>query len=436
MVTLTVSSASQLFLAAMTLSRIRAYATVMAIVLWAVLAVDYSTSGASDRFGKVKGTDFLQFYVAGSFVREGRSALLYDFDTVNAKGRAVAPSNRDTVYVPIQSPQTALVFAPVTVWSYPVALTFWLIVIAVLYAIACRMMWSCCPALHAYRYETIACCVAFPGLYSTVLHGQSSCVALVVVCAAVLALRRDSRFAAGLALGCLVFKPHWVLAAGAVFLAAREWRVLAGISVSAAAQTGLTYAIAGPAVMTAYVKMLRAIASVGDLLEPRPGYSLKSFFAVFVPWPMAASALYALAALLTLAAAARIWRSGAHINRRASVVVLAMLLISPHVFEYDLILLAPVYFLLTNALAASAIEEGVPVIVWGLCALFVAPLMTGIPPAIRLQFSVTAMVAILFVLWRLEVTEGAEEMGQASPRRNEDAEINLALSPHARGRSF
>jgi hypothetical protein len=113
-----------------------------------------------------------------------------------------------------------------------------------------------------------------------------------------------------------------------------------------------------------------------------------------------------------------------------------MLLISPHVFEYDLILLAPVYFLLTNALAASAIEEGVPVIVWGLCALFVAPLMTGIPPAIRLQFSVTAMVAILFVLWRLEVTEGAEEMGQASPRRNEDAEINLALSPHARGRSF
>jgi hypothetical protein len=425
-----------LFLAAMTLRRIRAYAILVAIVLWAVLAVDYGTGGASDRFGNVKGTDFLQFYVAGSFVREGRSALLYDFDAVNAKGRAVAPSNRDTVYVPIQSPQTALVFAPLTVWPYPVALTLWLIGIAVLYAIACRMMWSCCPALHAYRYETIACCIAFPGLYSTVLHGQSSCVALVVVSAAVLALRRNSRFAAGLALGCLVFKPHWVLAAGAVFLAAREWRVLAGILASAAAQTGLTYAIAGPAVMTAYVKMLRAIASVGDLLEPRPGYSLKSFFTVFVPWPMAATALYALAALLTLAAAARIWRSGAHINLRASVVVLAMLLISPHVFEYDLILLVPVYFLLINALASSAIGEGVPVIVWGLCALFVAPLMTGIPPAIRLQFSVTAMVAILFVLWRRDVTEGGEETGRASPRRNEVAEINLALNPPVRGQSF
>jgi len=48
--------------------RIRAYSIIMAAVLWTMWLVDVATPGAIDRLGKIKGTDFLQFYVGGSFV--------------------------------------------------------------------------------------------------------------------------------------------------------------------------------------------------------------------------------------------------------------------------------------------------------------------------------------------------------------------------------
>src|SRR5262245_40732403 len=103
----------------MTLKRIRSYATLIALALWTILAIDYSVPGSVDRLGKAKGTDFLQFYVAGSFLREGHPQLLYDFVATHDRGRAVAPTPKDTVYVPIQSPQVAVAFAPLTVLSYP-----------------------------------------------------------------------------------------------------------------------------------------------------------------------------------------------------------------------------------------------------------------------------------------------------------------------------
>ena len=36
---------------------------------------------------------------------------------------------------------------------------------------------------------------------------------------------------------------------------------------------------------------------------------------------------------------------------------------------------------------------------WASAALFVAPLMTGLPSVLRLQFSVSAMVMMLVSLW-------------------------------------
>jgi len=268
-----------------TLKRLRVYATLIGATLWAVWLVDFSVPGVVDRLGKVKGTDFLQFYVGGAFVREGRLNELYDVQALYTRSQATIPGSRDTLYMPIQSPQTSLVFSPLAGLSYGVAVTIWIALILLLYAASCAITWRHCKALHKYRYETIACAIAFPGLYSTVLNGQTSIIALLAVATALLALRNGWSFAAGLVLGCLAFKPHWLLAAGAVFFVAREWRVVAGAAIGAAGQVGVTALLVGPAVMNAYWQTLLAIQRIGDLLEPFPGDSLRSFFKVFVPWP-------------------------------------------------------------------------------------------------------------------------------------------------------
>jgi hypothetical protein len=300
--------------------------------------------------------------------------------------------------MPIQSPQTALLFAPLSALPYVAAVAIWLAIIVSLYLAACWSIWRRCRALHAYRAEVIACVAAFPGVYSTVLHGQTSVVALAAVTGALLALWSDRRIAAGVALGCLMFKPHWLAASIAVFVVAREWRVVAGALASAVAQLGVTYAIAGAAAMNGYWTILESVQRIGDLLEPRPGDSLRSFFKVFVPSETAAWALYVAASCAVLIIAARIWRSDARFEVRASAVVIATILISPHAFAYDLILLAPVYLLLANWLAERPADPRARIMGWSLCALFVAPLLAAVPAPIRLQFSVTAMTTILCCL--------------------------------------
>lgn len=406
-----------------TLKRIRVYATLIAATLWTMWVVDFSGQGVVDRLGKVKGTDFLQFYVGGSFVREGRLNQLYDLPALYARAQAIVPGSRDTLYVPMQSPQTLLAFSPLSVFPYPVAVTIWIALIVLLYAASCLMTWRYCTALHRYRGETIACAIAFPGLFSTVLHGQTSAVALLAVATALFALRHGWSFIAGLAVGCLVFKPHWLLAAGAVFMAVREWRVVAGALTGAAGQIGITYLLVGPAVMSAYWRTLQTVQRLGDVLEPYPGDSLRSFFKVFVPSAPAALVAYLLCAVATMYAAMRIWRSSAPFEIRSSGVVLATLLVSPHAFPYDLILLAPVFFLLANWFADHPSRPPPRAISLTLCALFVAPLLRVLPAPLRLQFSVTAMALLLMWLW--QTVRSGETAGRirTEPLRDDDRRL-------------
>jgi hypothetical protein len=157
--------------------------------------------------------------------------------------------------------------------------------------------------------------------------------------------------------------------------------------------------------MRAYGRMLTSIPRIDDLLEPHPGDSLRAFFRVFVPIEPIALGLYIAASLVVVVAAARIWRSRAAFELRASSILLATILISPHAFAYDLILLAPVFLLLVNWMTARTGSRGwqeAPglhafdrVMVWSLCALFIAPLLAAVPVMVRLQCSVTAMLTLL-----------------------------------------
>lgn len=379
----------------MTLRRIRVYSTLIAVVMWTMWAVDMTGGGVVDRLGKLKGTDFLQFYVGGAFAREGRLQDFYDPQKLHARATALVPASRDTIYLPIQSPQTALVFAPLSALSYGTAVAIWLALVVALYLASCWLIWIDCDALRHYRSETLIATLAFPGLYATVLYGQTSVVALLAVTAALAALRRNHPVVAGLALGCLVFKPHWLLVVTAVAIAAGEWRMVAGAIASAAVQVAITCAAAGGAAMRGYWAILVSTAQIGDLLEPRPGDSLRSFFRVFVPSQTLALALYVAASCGALALAARIWRGPARFEERAPALVLTAILISPHAFAYDLILLAPVYLMMANAFARVSVEPPPRAVVWTLCALFVAPILAAVPAPLRLQCSVTAMAVLL-----------------------------------------
>jgi hypothetical protein len=90
--------------------------------MWAVWLVDMSGPGPIDRFGKVKGIDFLHFYVMGSIAREGRWDQLFDAEAHVSRARAIVPGSADIVFVPIERPQIAMAVAPFASQRYTAAL--------------------------------------------------------------------------------------------------------------------------------------------------------------------------------------------------------------------------------------------------------------------------------------------------------------------------
>jgi hypothetical protein len=384
------------FAAALTLRRIRVHAALIAIALWSAFAWDYSTPGLHDRNGLLKGTDFLHFYTIGTLAREGREAQLYDVEAQMKLAGERVPAAKGLVYVPFYGPQVALLFAPLAALSYGRALAVWLLVNAVLYAVCCWLVWRQCPALRRNPGTVALAALAFPAFFHLVTWGQTSGLALVCLTLIFLALRGGSRFRAGLAFGLLFFKPQLGLAGCVIFLLAGEWRILAGAAVTAAAQLAIAWLYFGRAVLQDYFRHLYDAPAVLHLLEPKlyQLHSLRGFWDLLVPEHRIAAALYLVSAVVVLALAFRTWQRARSLDLRFSALLLATVLVAPHLTIYDLLILAPAFLMLAN----WTIHHGVPAVRVLVYLCFVLPLIGPLARWTHVQVTVIAMAVLLYWL--------------------------------------
>jgi len=280
----------------LTAKRVRVHGLLLAVCLWTVYAVEMSTPGLLDRNGLVKGTDFLHFYTLGTLALQGRGDLLYDMRAQAQLARRLVPLAPDTVYVPLYGPQISILFEPFARLPYGWALAAWLAMNVLIFATCCYAVWKTCPHLQESRWIVLILilAIAFPGFFHLLAWGQTSGLALLCFTLAYLALRRDQRWLAGLAIGSLVFKPQLGVAAAIVFLLAGEWKLIAGGLAAASIQLAVAWLHYGTAVMRAYLNALIHVREVLTLLEPRlyQTHSLRSFWSLLLPWPQAAFRLY------------------------------------------------------------------------------------------------------------------------------------------------
>jgi hypothetical protein len=78
-------------------------------------------------------------------------------------------------------------------------------------------------------------------------------------------------------------------------------------------------------------------------------HSLRSFWTLLLPWPNAALAFYALSSMAVLVLAVMVWKSPSSLPLKFSALALASVLINPHLFVYDLLVLAPILLLLLDS---------------------------------------------------------------------------------------
>jgi hypothetical protein len=389
----------------LTSRRLRAHGLLLALAFWCIYAWVLATPTLRDRNGLVKGTDFLHFYTLGSLALEHRGADLYNMQTQSALAQQGVPQAGRLFYVPLYGPQVSLVFAPLAALPYAWALIIWSLTNAALYALCCYAIWKTCPNLRSETWTVLLLAIAYPAFFHCIAWGQTSALASACFTAAYLALRSNHLYLAGISLGCLIFKPQLALAAAAVFLLARAGKVIGGALAAGAAQLAAGWLYYGTPVIEDYFHHLAHVSEVYALLEPRPYqmHSLRVFWAMLVPWPHLAFGLYLVTAIAVLGITAVYWKSPAPLSLRYSVLLLATVLVSPHLTVYDLLILAPAFLLTADWLMAHKEDPRTPWLGLLLYLAYALPLVGPLAQWTHLQLSVPAMLALLWTLSRLEI---------------------------------
>jgi hypothetical protein len=384
--------------------RLRAHGTILALCLWSVYGWMVATPGLRDRNGNLKGTDFSHLYTLGSVALTHRAVDLYDATAQAEITARRIPGAAGIAYIPMYPPQVSIFFAPLAALPYSVALIIWLVISALVYGLCCYAIWLACPRLNNERWAVVLLAVAFPGFFHLIVWGQTSAMALACFTAAFFFLRDERLFLAGLALGCLMFKPQLGIAAAFVFLYARAWRVIAGAMLSAAAQLSLPAMYYGPESLRAWVRMMHSVANNIALLEPRPyqTHNLRIFWTMLIPGRGLPFALYVVSALVILGLTAAVWsrRPALPLSVRYSALLLASVLVAPHLIVYDLVILAPLFLLLTDWIIAQPAGSASAMRVL-LYLTYLAPLVSGpIARWTHLQVSVVVMSLLIYLIWR------------------------------------
>ena len=381
--------------------RLAIYASLLASCLWSAYAIDLATPGLRDRAGNFKAADFLHFYTAATLIRNGRADVLYDPSVLAALQQKMLPQSAGTYFVAMYGPQVYLLFTPLATLPYGWAALIWSLLNCAIYAGCCYALWRSSPALKRCGHLVFLLAVAYPGFFSLIAFGQSSAPALVLFTLAFLALKIRQPFLAGLAIGCLIYKPQLGIAAAIVFTMAGEWRIIAGAAIAAATQLGLAWTLFGSEVLRHHAEMLLRLSPAQPFLEPKlyQMHSLRSFWMLLVPWRSGAMGLYLISAVAALAITVACWRKGCDLRLRYAALLFCTALVAPHLWIYDLVILVPAFVLTADwALESSSnpLKSLLGVVLYG---CYVLPLLGPITSVIRLQLSVPAFAVCLWVLW-------------------------------------
>jgi len=387
----------------LTPKRLRAHGLLFALTLWGVYVWTIATPGLRDRNGNLKGTDFLHFYVLGSLAAEHRGADLYDMNAQAALAAQRVPDAAGIRYLPLYPPQVSVFFVPLASLSYGSALVAWWICSAALYGLCCYWIWRACPNLRD-RGGTVALLAgASPAFFNLIAWGQTSAMALACFTTMYFLLRDRREFIAGLALGCLIFKPQLGLAAAVVFTAIGAWKILAGAAVSSAAQLALAAFYYGMEPLRRWLGMLWNVRALLPWLEPKPyqTHCLRTFWTMIVPWPAFSFVLYTASAAMILVATVWLWRRGQSLALRYSALMLATVLVAPHLTVYDLVVLVPAILLLADWLIGNQSSRDFRYAGTLLYLVYALPLLGILARYTHVQLSVVAMVALVIIIARL-----------------------------------
>jgi hypothetical protein len=304
----------------------------MNVVWWGLAAL--SGQWILDPHGLGIPTDFTNVYAAGRLALEGHAAQAYDWEIHKAAQEAVLGHGFDGYFGWHYPPPYLFVAAALARLPYAAAFAGWVALSAVPYAIVVRRL-----AGDPAGWLIAAGC---PLALHNVMIGQNGFLTAALIGAAILTMPKRP-WLAGLCVGLLIYKPQYGLLFPVALVAGRQWRVLAGAALAAAALMAASWIAFGTEVWIAFVDWLPR-ASQAFLVDGQAQFGkMQSVLALvrFLGGGDAPARLLQGAASMSAALAlAVLWHSRVAHDLKSAALATAALIATPYLYPYDMVVLA------------------------------------------------------------------------------------------------
>ena len=278
-----------------------------------------------------KYNDFLQYWVASSFVLAGKPAVVYDMAQFYQALTQIAGQGLTTPW--FYPPIFLLIVSPLSLLPYYVSLAAWLSLTLGGYLVVVRRI--------APHPMTIWLALAFPGALMNINYGQNGLFSAALFGGGLLLLE-PYPFLAGILFGVLVYKPNFFILIPLALIAGRYWRTLGATILSAGVLAIASGLVLGWETWTAFWH----IRNVPMQALEQGLASLRKMPTIFAATLMAGgglSAAYLLQGVVMAVSAGAViwvWYQRADMAIRVSVLTIGSLLFTPYGSEYELVRLA------------------------------------------------------------------------------------------------
>ncbi len=293
-----------------------------------------SGKGLIDPAGHPVGADFIDPWSASWLALHGAPAAVYDVARLWSVERS-AVADPAVGFAGFHYPPTyLLIVVPLAAIPYLWSLIAWT---AATFAAYLGVMWKI-----DRKRDSLWLAIAFPGALVNLTNGQNGFLTLGLLGAALLTLERRP-ILSGVMFGLMSYKPQYGVLVPIFLIATGRWRAIGSASVTVALFAALSLAIFGEQSWQAFFASISFTRHV-VLEQGGSGFEkLQSAFAAARLWGFSVATAYSLQlAVSSITVLALIWicRRSAKFELRAAALATGVLIATPYMMDYDLVLLA------------------------------------------------------------------------------------------------
>jgi alpha-1,2-mannosyltransferase len=214
------------------------YAWIAGAALWlAWMASIVFGPGNMDLAGQVIGTDYMQFYAAGTTFLHGQNSDLYNFSYQSLLEQEIAGPGLTSFHAFITPPFLAWLYVPFAALPYTWSFFAWSLLGFLFLWLSIKLIGTESPK-KAFIWS-----LTFFPIFAAISFGQNSLLSMFLFSLTFWLWKKDKYFAAGLVSSLLLYKPQMALGLGILWLLEwrKSWKSLLGLTIGGSILAGLCF---------------------------------------------------------------------------------------------------------------------------------------------------------------------------------------------------